>query len=85
MADTTTRSDELIIDNLFIDGDTRQIKLKNPKEEIEESEIAALNTQILNGGTSTLLIGDRTGSLFRRINKVTRRKTTTTNLDLSDS
>lgn len=83
MADTIESSEELLIDNLFIDGDTRRITLKNPKDEITVQEIAALETQILNGGQSTLLIGDRTGAPFRRINKVTRRTTQTTKLDIT--
>ncbi len=83
MADTTTIEPELLIDTLFMDGDTRRITLKNPQEEIDAEAIADLNTLILNGGTSTILIGDRTGSPFRRINKVTRRTTTTTKLDLT--
>ncbi len=83
MADTITAEEELLIDTLYVDGDTRRITLKNPKETIEASAIASLNTLILNGGTSTLLIGDRTGSPFRRINKVIRRNTSTINLDLS--
>lgn len=83
MADQQTIEQELLIDNLFVDGDTRRITLKNPQEEIEAEAIADLNALILNGGTSTLLIGDRTGSPFRRINKVTRRNTIKVKLDLT--
>ncbi len=83
MADTVETANELLIDNQFIDGDTRRITLKNPKDEITVQEIAALETQILNGGQSTLLIGDRTNAPFRRINKVTRRTTTTSKLDIT--
>lgn len=83
MADSVTQEYELLIDTLYIDGDTRRITLKNPKATIEASEIADLNTMILNGGTSTLLVGDRTQAPFRRINKVIRRSTRTINFDLS--
>lgn len=83
MADTTTTTLELLIDTLYIDGDTRRITLKNPKDEITQSEITELNAFILNGGTSTLLVGDRTQSPFRRINMVTRKRTLTTELDLT--
>lgn len=83
MADTRTTKNELLIDNLFVDGDTRRITLKDPKEEITQLEIENLNTYILNGGVSTILIGDRTQAPFRRINKVTRKITTTINYDLS--
>lgn len=83
MADQISTEYDLLIDTLYIDGDTRRITLKNPKDEISEQQITTLETMILNGGTSTLLIGDRTGSPFRRINKVTRRTTTTAKLDLT--
>jgi len=83
MADQLTTEDDLLIDNLFIDGDTRRITMKNPEEGITAQQIASLETLILNGGTSTLLIGDKSGSPFRRINKVTRRSTSTLNLDLT--
>lgn len=83
MADQISTSYDLLIDNLFIDGDTRRITLKNPKEEITTQAITTLETLILNGGTSTLLIGDKAGSSFRRIDKVTKRSTTTATLDLT--
>ncbi len=82
MADTQTITHELKIENLFLDGDTRTITLKNPKTEITAAEIGELETLIINGGTSTLLIGDATGAAFRRINTVTRVTTTRTDLDL---
>lgn len=82
MADTQTTTRELKIENLFQDGDTRTITLKNPKAEITVSEIGELETLILNGGTSTLLLGDQTGAPFRRINEVRRVTTTRTVLDI---
>lgn len=83
MADKITEEYDLLIDNLFIDGDTRRITLKNPKDEISAQDISTLETLILNGGTSTMLIGDKTGSPFRRINKITKRHTSTATLDLT--
>lgn len=84
MADTIKTAYTLDIECLFMDGDTRTIKLQNPKSTIETSEITALNTMILNGGVSTsLLIGDKTGADFYRINSVTKTSTTTATLDLS--
>lgn len=83
MADKILHEHELLIDNLFLDGDTRRITLKNPNDEITQTQITELNAMILNGGTSTLLVGDRAGSAFRRINRVTRRDTTTITFDLS--
>ena len=71
MSDKVTTSHELKIENLFVDGDTRTITLKNPKAIIETSEITALETLILNGdGTESILIGDKYGSDFRRIQEV---------------
>ena len=85
MADTTKTVNSLDIECLFMDGDTRTIKLQNPKATIETSEITALNTLILNGGNSTsLLIGDKTGADFYRIDTVTKVHTTTTTLDLNE-
>lgn len=83
MADTTTTTQELLIDTLYIDGDTRRVTMKNPRDDITEQEILELETLILNGGQSTLLVGDKTGAPFRRINKVTARATTTLTLDLT--
>lgn len=83
MADKTSTTRELNIENLFVDGDTRTIKLKNPRVDITTAEIANLETLIKNGdGTQSLLIGDKYGSDFRRIEKVTRITKTTTDFDL---
>lgn len=84
MADTIKTAYTLDIECLFVDGDTRTIKLQNPKSTIETSEITELNTLILNGGASnSLLIGDRTSADFYRIDTVTKVNTTTTTLDLT--
>lgn len=83
MADTVTTSYEAKFEWLFLDGDTRTFTLKNPPEEIDVTDISNLQTLILNGGQSTLLIGDKTGAVFRRINSVTRVNTTKTELDLT--
>lgn len=83
MADTFSEVEELNITLLFADTDTRIIKLRNPKEEITQSEILNIQTQILNGGgSSTLLISDKTGADFLRIEQAIKRTTTTLNLDL---
>ena len=83
MADTLITSDELKIENLFVDGDTRTITLKNPAESITSAQIQSLEELILNGGSSTLLIGDRYGSAFSRIQTVTRQTDNTITLDIS--
>lgn len=84
MADKATTTNELKIENLFVDGDTRTITLKNPKTTISTSEITALETLILNGdGSQSILIGDKYGSDFRRIQEVRRIEKTTVDYDLS--
>lgn len=84
MANKTTTTDELKIENLFTDGDTRTITLKNPKDTITTEEITALETLIKNGtGEASLLIGDKYGSDFKQIWEVRRIEKTTTEFDIS--
>lgn len=84
MADKTAQSSDLKIELLFTDNDTRILTLKNPKAEIMTNQITSLETLILNGGGSnTLLIGDKYGSDFRRIEVVKRIETAITYLDIS--
>lgn len=71
MAHEITTTNELKINNLFVDGDTRTITLKNPKNTITTQEITGLEALILNGtGEASLLIGDKYGSDFKRIQEV---------------
>lgn len=84
MADKTTTTNELKIENLFVDGDNRTITLKNPKAEITTNEITALESLIINGtGEESILIGDKYGSDFKRIQEVRKVSKTTTDYDLS--
>lgn len=83
MADTQTITSELKIELLFNDTDTRTITLKNPKDTITTGEIQTLNTEMLNGGTNTLLLSDKTGATLNRITKVTKISQTKTNLDIT--
>ena len=46
MADTTTTTNSLKIEAVFVDGDTRNITLKNPKQNISTSEIQTLEAYI---------------------------------------
>lgn len=83
MANKTTTTDELKIENLFTDGDTRTITLKNPKDNITTEEITALETLIKNGtGEASLLVGDKYGSDFKQIWTVRRIEKTTTEFDI---
>ncbi len=86
MADKISNSSTIDILTEYVDADTRTIKLKNPKESqyITNQQITELETLILNGdGTKSLLIGDKEGSDFRRINKVVKTEKTILTLDLS--
>ena len=81
MADVIKTSRSLIIENVFVDGDTRSVTLKNPRSDITESQITDLNSFLQE---TNILIGDKDGATFGRIRKVTRRNSTTTYLDISD-
>ena len=81
MADVIKTSRSLIIENVFVDGDTRSVTLKNPRLDISESQITDLNNFLQE---TNILIGDKNSATFGRIKKVTRRNSTTTYLDISD-
>ena len=81
MADVIKTSRSLIIENVFVDGDTRSVTLKNPRSDITESQITDLNSFLQE---TNILIGDKDGATFGRIRKVTRRNSTTTYLDIED-
>ena len=86
MADKVKAEYTLNIECMFVDGDTRTIKLKNPKSTITTEEITALEALIKNevgGVQNSLLIGDKAAADFKRINTVTKISTTTTTLDIS--
>lgn len=80
MPDTITSSDELKINTVFVDGDTRIITLKNPKATIERSEIIALSALIQN---SQVLIGDKWGGAFGKIDNVKKVTTQRQKLDIA--
>lgn len=80
MADTQSTTDELQLLLLFVDGDTRTLSLSNPRSDITTAEITALSNTIKNGN---ILLGDKYGSDFLRIQTATLRKVTKTELDLS--
>lgn len=80
MADVIKTSRSLIIENVFVDGDTRSLTLKNPRSDITESQITELNSFLQE---TNILIGDKNSATFGRIKKVTRRNSTTTYLDIS--
>lgn len=82
MADTTKTTETLIIDNIFLDGDTRSITLKNPKDSISAATIESLSSWM---NTNQPIIGDKTHAAFGRIRKVTKRTKTATSLDIEST
>lgn len=82
MADTVSQSNELKIEALFVDGDTRIMSVKNPKANISQSDIAALDTFMQ---TNNILVGDKYGGRFGRIDTASVVNKSTVNLDLETS
>ena len=82
MADTIKPSEELSIDCYFVDGDTRNFKIANPKSSITSAEIESLNTFMQ---ANNILVGDKAGATFGRITKATRITKAETTLDISQT
>ena len=80
MPDTLVSSEELKFENAFVDGDTRNFTLKNPKDTITTAQIETLNAYMQN---KQIIIGDKWGGAFGRITQVTRITTNRDKLDLS--
>lgn len=81
MADTVSYSNDLKIEALFVDGDTRTFSVKNPKSTISQNEITELNTFMQN---NNIIIGDKYGGRFGRITKAETVNKSTVTLDLND-
>lgn len=80
MADIVTQDSTLVFEFMFVDGDTRTQKLKNPKATITEQEITELNAYIQ---ANNLVIGDKGGATFGKIARVTKRNEVITKLDIN--
>lgn len=81
MADTTSTSRELKFEALFVDGDTRTFNIKNPKSNVSQSEISALNQYMQS---KNILIGDKYGGRFGKLTSAATVNKTTVTLDLDD-
>lgn len=79
MADTTSYTNNLRFEALFVDGDTRTFSVQNPKATIRDSDIVRLNAYMQE---NNILIGDKYGSRFGRITEAATINRTTVNLDL---
>ena len=82
MADTLSRSRELKIESMFVDGDTRTFSIKDPRVDISQSDIASLDAFMQE---NNIIIGDKYGGTFGRITAATVVDKTTTTLDLEDA
>lgn len=78
MPDVITQTSELKIENLFVDGDTRNFTLKNPKSTLTANDIATLSAYMQSNNA---LISDKWGGNFGRITTATRINKTTRKLD----
>lgn len=81
MADVIKTVRHLVIEMVFVDGDTRTLTIKNPRSDISQSDISDLNSYMQE---SNILIGVKDGSTFGRIKKVICRNSTITYLDIAD-
>ncbi len=79
MADTVSYSNELKVEAMFVDGDTRTFNIKSPKSNISQSDIADLNTYMQ---TNNILVGDKYGGRFGKITQASTIDKTTVTLDL---
>ena len=82
MADTTSNSQELKIETMFVDGDTRTFNVKNPKSNVSQSDIANLNTY---RQTNNIRVGDKYGGRFGKITQASTIDKTTVTLDLEST
>lgn len=80
MADTRTITDQLKIENYFVDGDTRTITLKNPKTNIAQEEIQELQAFM---HANNIIVGDKMGATFGKIMTVTSVRKTRIDLDIN--
>lgn len=80
MADVSKNTESLKFDTLFVDGDTRILTLKNPKQNITTSEIEELQAFMRS---TNIIVGDKDNGTFGRINSVTRVTEQRTYLDFA--
>lgn len=80
MADIVTQDSTLVFEFMFVDGDTRTQKLKNPKSNITQEQVAELNAYIQ---ANNLVVGDKGGATFGKIARVVKRNEVITKLDIN--
>ena len=78
-ADTVTSATNLKVEWGFDDGDTRIFNLPEPRNDITDSDVAALNTWV---AANQPIVGDKYGSSTTGINSAIKVDTTRTKIDL---
>lgn len=81
MADITTTSNELKIETYYVDGDTRNITMKNTAQSVTSAQIESLQTWMQ---INQPIVGDKTGAAFGKINKATKIQKTQVALDIDN-
>lgn len=80
MADSATASYYIQFEFGFNDGDSRKQNVPNPKNNITDSDVAALDTWMV---ANNIVIGDKYGASSTGVNSATIVETTKLKLDLS--
>lgn len=70
----------LRLELVFVDGDDRNLTIRNPKSNLTSSQITDLQTFLQ---TTNVIIGDKAAGTFGRIRKATKITQTTLQLDLT--
>lgn len=81
MADITVNSNELKIETYYVDGDTRNITLKNTAQSVTSAQIESLQTWMQ---INQPIVGDKNGAAFGKINKATIIQKTQIALDIDN-
>lgn len=79
MADTITADTYLSVNFGFADGDTRQLKVPNPKDDLRGSHIKTVSDTLLS---NKLIVGDKAGAEFAGILTADTYDVTATKFDI---
>lgn len=79
MANIVSTSKSLVLEVVFVDGDTRTLNFKNPRSDISANEISSLSNYMK---TTNIILGDKYAADFWKIRKAKVRQSTTTILDI---
>ena len=82
MADTVKSASELNLDWGFYDGDTRRLKMQNPKSDLTVADIKAAAQVAI---TNQALVGDKAGAALVSLLAAKATSKTVTKLDLTNA